>query len=422
VRITLVNQAFHPDVVSSGQHLTDLAVALAEHGHDVTVITSRHAYDDPTKEFPARETWRGIRIFRVFNTGYGKAAKWRRAVDFLTFLVSCCVRLCLLSRPDVIVSLTSPPLVSVIAAGYAWLRRAKFCYWIMDLNPDEAIAAGWLESDSFPAKWLERLSRFSMKRAAMVVVLDVFMQRRILAKGIPIEKVTIIPPWSHDSEVRFDSVGREIFRERHGLENKFVVMYSGNHSPVHPLDTLLAAVKDLAVSNKDVLFCFVGGGSEHGRVKCFAEVNRLSNILCLAYQPLEDLSASLSAADVHVVVMGDAMLGLVHPCKIYNILAVGAPVLYLGPEPSHVTEVLTGLKSDCLWASVQHGAVEDMVCKIRQMHENSIHLDRRPSADVKTGFSKSTLLPRLVALIESMVVKPDAATQPAALLKPPSPI
>ena len=89
MRITLINQAFHPDVVSSGQHLTDVAVGLAERGHEVTVITSRRAYDDPAKKFPGFESWRGIKIHRVFNTGFGKKTKWRRAADFLSFLISC---------------------------------------------------------------------------------------------------------------------------------------------------------------------------------------------------------------------------------------------------------------------------------------------------------------------------------------------
>ena len=243
MRITLINQAFYPDVVSSGQHLTDLALCLAQRGHEVTVVTSRRAYDDPTSKFQNYEVWRGIKIHRVSNTGFGKTAKWRRATDFLTFLISSCWRLCLLSKPDVVVALTSPPLVSVISAGYARLRRAKFCYWIMDLNPDEALAAGWLSPDSFAARWLERLSRFSLKQASAIVVLDTFMQQRILAKGIAAEKVSVIPPWSHDSEVQFDGPGRTHFRQLHGLENKFVVMYAGNHSPCHPLDTILAAAK-----------------------------------------------------------------------------------------------------------------------------------------------------------------------------------
>lgn len=109
----------------------------------------------------------------------------------------------------------------------------------MDLNPDEAIAAGWLRTDSTAGRILERMSRSSFRRADWIVALDRFMRDRIVAKGIAPEKIAVIPPWSQDNEVRFDAIGREQFRKAHGLERKFVVMYSGNHSPVHPLDTLM---------------------------------------------------------------------------------------------------------------------------------------------------------------------------------------
>jgi glycosyltransferase involved in cell wall biosynthesis len=402
MRILLVNQAFHPDVVSSGQHLTDLALALAERGHEVTVITSRRAYDDAAKKFPAREAWRGIKIYRVFNTGFGKRAKWRRAADFLTFLLSCCGRLVFIPKPDVVVALTSPPLVSVVAAGYARWRRIKFCYWIMDLNPDEAVAAGWLSPDSLAAKWLERLSRFSLKRATAVVVLDDFMQKRILAKGIAAEKIAVIPPWSHDSEVRFDEAGRAHFRKAHGLEGKFVVMYAGNHSPCHPLATVLAAAKELAANQPDVAFCFVGGGSEHDRVKSFALENRLSNVLCLPYQPLDELGGVLSAADLHLVVMGDPFVGLVHPCKTYNLLRVNAPIFYMGPKPSHISKILDEINGQLPSGWAPHGNTGATISALSELRQVVMQTARQ-TIDLLAGrFAKETLLPRMVALIESM--------------------
>jgi colanic acid biosynthesis glycosyl transferase WcaI len=125
-------------------------------------------------------------------------------------------------------------------------------------------------------------------------------------------------------------------------------------------------------------------------------------VLCLPYQPLDKLSASLSAADAHVVVMGDAMLGLVHPSKIYDMLAVGAPVIYVGPVPSHVTEIFKGLKSHYPWAGVWHGAVEDLVKQIKQLRMGCIDHDRQPPAEVRTHFSQMVLLPQMVALIESI--------------------
>jgi glycosyltransferase involved in cell wall biosynthesis len=295
-------------------------------------------------------------------------------------------------------ALTTPPLISFLGAWRAKLWRGKFCYWVMDFNPDEAIAAGWLRADSFAAKWLERMSRFSLRRAGGIIALDRFMRDRIVAKQINSEKVTVIPPWSQD-QVTFDAAARETFRAAHGLAGKFVVMYSGNHSPVHPLDTLMAAAEQLR-EELNIVFCFIGGGSEFSRVKKWAAKN--PNVLCLPYQPVESLSASLSAADAQVVVMGDAMLGLVHPCKIYNILTVGAPVIYIGPEPSHVTEILAGLKSRHPWVGVRHGAVKELVNQIHQLRRESEGYDRRLPAEVETYFSQATLLPRMVALIESL--------------------
>ena len=398
MKILLLNQVFYPDIVATAQYLGDLAAALAERGHEVTVVSSRRAYEHPETIFPARETWRGVKITRVFSTRFGKGAKWRRAADFASFLFFCCARLLFLPRQDVVMALTTPPLISFLGAWRARLWRAQFCYWVMDFNPDEAIAAGWLRADSFAAKWLERMSRFSLRRAGGIIALDRFMRDRIAAKQIAAEKVAVIPPWSQN-QVTFDAAGRETFRAAHGLAGKFVVMYSGNHSPVHPLDTLMAAAEELR-GELNIVFCFIGGGSEFSRVKNWAAKN--PNALCLPYQSVETLSASLSAADAQVVVMGDAMLGLVHPSKIYNIMTVGAPVVYIGPEPSHVTEILAGLKTRHPWAGVRHGAVRELVNQIQQLRQENVGHDHQPPVEVGIYFSQATLLPRLVALIESL--------------------
>jgi glycosyltransferase involved in cell wall biosynthesis len=373
---------------------------LVERGHEVTVVASRRAYDDPEKVFPRQETWRGIRILRVSATGFGKRARWRRATDFATFLCSCCWRLFRLPKQDVVVAMTSPPLVSFIGAWFARLRGGRFYYWIMDLNPDEALAAGWLRPGSLAANWLERCSRFSLRHAAKVVVLDRFMQKRILDKGIDAGRIVVIPPWSHDSEVRFDAEGRARFRKLHGLDDKFVVMYSGNHSPCHPLDTILKAAKQLA-GNREIVFLFVGGGSQFAQVKQFAIEHSLSNILCLPYQPTDQLAGTLSAADLHLVVMGNLFVGLVHPCKIYNILRIGTALLYVGPEPSHISETLQQLNGHLPFGQVKHGAVDQAIQNILRLKESASETTRERRLPLADRFSKETLLPQLVKVLES---------------------
>jgi colanic acid biosynthesis glycosyl transferase WcaI len=386
LKILLLNQCFYPDVVSTAQHLTDLATELTARGHDVTVVTSDRGYDDPAMRFPRRERWNGIEIIRIPSVSFGKSSRWRRAFNFGSFLLACSLRLLSLGRFDLVVALTSPPLISFLAALFVKIKGGRLCFWVMDLNPDEAIAAGWLDERSATAKLFQRMLRYSFEVADRTIVLDRFMKELVMAKQVDPERIAIIPPWSHDDQVGYSQAGREAFRRKHGLSDKFVVMYSGNHSPCHPLDTLLDAARALT-ARTDIVFCFVGGGSEQAKVR---EAG-LSNVKCLPYQPLNELSGSLSAADLHVVVMGEAFVGIVHPSKVYNILSVGAPVLYIGPEPSHVTDIASQQGKFFL---TRHGDTQSVVSAILEATQLR---ERQPV----TPFAKQNLLPQLIEVIEA---------------------
>jgi colanic acid biosynthesis glycosyl transferase WcaI len=265
LRILLLNQTFHPDRVGTAQHLTDVALALVAAGHEVSVIASNRAYDDPAVRFQSRESWKGIDIHRVGVVDFGKKSRVGRALSFATFMSASAVKLAMLLRVDVIVALTSPPLVSVLGAVAARVKRSRFVFWVMDLNPDEAIAAGWLKRSSVTARALDRMLRASLNAADVVVALDPHMAEIIAAKGIPLDRITVLPPWAFES-VRFDAVARTEFRRAHNWTDKFVVMYAGNHSPCNPLDTIVQTAERLC-NDKDVIFCFMGGGSVHREIR-----------------------------------------------------------------------------------------------------------------------------------------------------------
>ena len=424
MRILLLNQCFYPDVVATAQQLTDLAKGLVERGHEVTVVSSDRGYDDPTQRFPKRENWNGINIIRISSLALGKKSRWRRAANFASFLVHCAVKLLMLPRFDVVVALTSPPLISFFGALFTRIKGGKFFFWVMDLNPDEAIAAQWLKENSMPANLLKRLLLYSLRHSERIIALDSFMKRRIVAKGIDENKVTVLPPWAHDDSVSFDEQGRAAFRQENALTDKFVVMYAGNHSPCHPLDTLVQAAERLH-SRTDIVFCFVGGGSEQLKVGEFAAIRGLQNIRCIPYQPLHQLSAMLSAADLHVVVMGNEFVGIVHPSKLYNIMTIGSPVLYVGPRESHVTEIIkseAGLGSHgYVGYVVDHGnvaAVEDSILKQAAL---SLNGRQQQSPELAGRFSKQTLLPRMIEVLESStpeMVHTFTSSQSAGFVSP----
>jgi colanic acid biosynthesis glycosyl transferase WcaI len=390
----LLNQTFHPDRMATAYYLTDAAQALVAQGHSVTVVTSARGYDDPTAEFETRETLSGIDIHRIRPLAFGKSSRWRRALDFASYLLLCALKLARMPRFDVVIALTSPPLISVLGAVVSRLRGSRFVFWVMDLNPDEAIAAGWLKPESFTARLLAWLLFFSFRSADQIVALDRFMADIIAGKGIDRRRIAVLPPWSHDV-IRFDCCGRDAFRKARGWGGKFVVMYAGNHSPCNPLDTVIEAAESMR-GDAQIEFCFVGGGSVFPAIQRDVAL-RLPNVVCLPHIPREELSAPLSAADLHVVTLGDAFRGLIHPSKLYNVLKVGGPVLYVGPEPSHVTDVAraTGLAT---WRCA-HGDVAGVVEAIRAARATTSGHSRTGAADRGMPFAADRLLPQFVKLV-----------------------
>lgn len=404
-RVLLLNQAFHPDVVATAQVLTDLALELARLGHEVTVIAGRRGYDDAGRLYPKSETWRGIRIERVGALALGKSNRWRRSLNFASFLVSCAARMVCLPRQDLVVALTSPPLVAFLAALWVRVRGGRYAYWIMDLNPDEAVAAGWLRAGGPAERVLSAISNFCLREADPVVALDRFMARRLSDKGVSEDRLVVQPPWPHDDRVRYDPGGRARFRAQHGLSEKWVVMYSGNHSPCHPLDTLLEAARCMG-GDAGFEFCFIGGGSGWAKVREFRERHCLKNITLLPYEPAEGLSGSLSAADLHAVVIGDRFVGLVHPCKIYNIIALGTPFLCIGPPENHVADLAARLGDARVARFAAHGDAAAVEGEIRASREAALRPDPARGAVLLAEVSRSAALARLTAaLLRPVVVR-----------------
>jgi hypothetical protein len=136
-------------------------------------------------------------------------------------------------------------------------------------------------------------------------------------------------------------------------------------------------------------------------VQDFAAEHRLPNVKCLPYQPLDQLAASLSGADVHVVVMGIGFTGIVHPSKIYNVLRIGAPVLAIGPEESHVVDVLqtTGVNGQAF--SVRHGEVDQIVNYLLAQANEPLQNRPEPRAGSIDWFSRATLMPQMINVLVS---------------------
>jgi glycosyltransferase involved in cell wall biosynthesis len=317
----------------------------------------------------------------------------------LSFVVQCVVRGLLTRDLTAVLCTTSPPFATAAGLFIGRVRRVPVHYWLMDINPDQALATGQLRKTSPLVKGLDWLNRQALRRAATIISLDRYMEDRMRSKvDDPQAAMAIVPPWPLDSRVRPVDHTDNSFRERHGLSGKRVVMYSGNHSPVHPLNTLLAAASRLE-HREDLVFAFVGGGLEKRRVDD-AIAAGARNLLSLPYQPLEEIATSLAAADIHVVVLGNQMRGIVHPSKVYNAMLVGRPLLYVGPRPSHVTDLMD--RHDIGW-EVAHGDIEQAVEALTAIADADTatlqKLGQRAREAVLGEFDPTLLSDRLCSLV-----------------------
>jgi colanic acid biosynthesis glycosyl transferase WcaI len=360
VRVLLLNQTYLPDPVATSQYLGSWAEHLAREGHDVTVLASRRAYHDGDTFHPASEAREGVHVVRVGSATPRGNSPLDRLVGFIGFLLAVLVHGLFLPKPDTIVALTTPPLLPAVAAFLAKLRGARLVIWAMDLHPEAAVAAGLLAENGLTAKAARAVSRWSLRRAERIVVLDEHMRRTLFLQGIDPESVEVIPLWMQ-SEIAFDAVGRATVRRARGWDHKFVVMCAGNHGACHSMETLLAA-SEVMRDDPAVHFCWVGGGSQWPGLQ--EQVAR--NVSLLPYVPREKLSALLSAADLHVVVMGEGFTGLLHPSKVYNILATRRQFLHIGPEKSPVADVMRRAGLGETAASFRHGDRVPLAREIRR--------------------------------------------------------
>jgi glycosyltransferase involved in cell wall biosynthesis len=337
--ILFINQHYWPDLASTAQHLTDLAEYLAEQGVDVHVLCSRGHYLSGSMEVPAEETHNGVHVHRVRATAFGRDTILGRITDYASFYSSTLARVLAGPAYDYIVTLTTPPLLPLVGAIARRVRGQAYGVWSMDLHPDAEVATGMLEDDGVPARLLHALNDAGYRNADFVVDLGAYMKRRIHKKGVPDDRLHTIPVWNKKEEIAPIAHDENPLRSELGLDDKFVVMYSGNAGRAHRFEEVLATMKRLD-GHPDIEFVFVGEGPQKARIETFADTNDLSNFRYLPYFPREDLRYSLPMADVHLMTLREEMAGIAVPGKLYGIMAAGRPALMVGPEASESGETI----------------------------------------------------------------------------------
>lgn len=368
MKILILNQHFYPEIAATAQLATDLAEDLVRKGMTVSVVTGMPSYTKEKKlrMAPLFERYRGINIHRVITTPFDKNERVGRILNYISFYLFALIRVFSIPRHDIVIAMSTPPLVSLIGILLKKLRGSKFYYWVQDLYPDIAIAMGVIKERGVFGRLCKKASLLAYRHADVLVPIGEKMAEKMREQGVAEEKIRVIHNWADPEDFNGTDGGRNPIREKLGLEGKFVVLYSGNIGVVHEFDTVKSAMLELR-DDENLAFLFIGDGVKKKDLVSFVERNELQNVHFLPYQPREELKNSMNAGDAILITQNDRSAGLMVPSKIYAALAVGKPVLAVGPEKSELSEIVQ--EKGC-GVFLNNGGVEKFVSALEQLSGN----------------------------------------------------
>ena len=337
---------YAPDVASTGQILQDLAEGMKD-DFNVTVICTVPSYtgviNDNYKENKLyKEKINGVNIIRVPVPEFNKTSKKSRIKNIIVYFLNASKATRMVGVKDYVLAISQPPILGGMLGVYAKKilrtnegRHPKFIYCIQDFNPEQIEVTNYIKIKSLInlARWLDKRS-CRISDSVITVGRDLVdtLKKRFNGRDMP--KYTMINNWINEKEIHplsSDNPCVMEFKRQYGLENKFIIMYSGNIGLYYDLEGLIKVVEKFndakTHDERCVTFAFVGEGALLDKLVSYKEEHKLSNVVFIPYQDKEKLIYSLNAADVHWCVNAKGIKGVSCPSKFYGIIGVGKPVL-----------------------------------------------------------------------------------------------
>jgi len=396
-RTFFVNRFFYPDESATGQLLSDLAFDLAAADLDVRIVCCRHRYEGTGAPLAAHEMVRGVSIHRVWTTRFGRGTLVGRALDYLTFYVSCFIMLLRLAgRGDILVAKTDPPLIGLVVALAARIKGAALVNWLQDVFPEVATRLRALALPGWVDRALCAVRDASWRSARMNVVIGARMRDYLLARAIPAARIRVVENWALTDAAAPARPQDSALRAELGLGSHFVVGYSGNLGRAHEYGIFMEAALALAPVSA-IQFLFIGGGVSMRALHELAA--GAPNMTFIGYRPREALADSLAVADVHLVSLRPELEGLIVPSKFYGILAAGRPVIFVGDLQGELAGVIQGSGCGLVVPSGNAAALAEAILDLYRGVERREAMGRNARALLCGRFE----LPRAVSSFRALI-------------------
>lgn len=277
-----------------------------------------------------------------------------------------------------LVLVSNPPLNVFVPL----FTRKKFSFIVYDLYPDSLFSQGFVKRNSFLGRWWMTKNKQIFAKADCVFTLSEDMKKAV-AQYVAEDKIKIVYNWAHNEHIRPIDKKENVFLTELKLQDKFIVLYSGNMGMTHDIDVLVD-VADRLKENEKIHFLFIGEGAKKAVVEEKVARYGLKNCSVLPYQPLEVLSYSMGAADLAVVTTDAKQSGLSVPSKTYTYLATGAALLCLAEDNTELARLTRERRIGRCFVSQDLGGIAGYILQMVS--------DRRLLQEYKDNSRKTSLM------------------------------
>jgi hypothetical protein len=338
MKILLLNQFFWPDSSATSQLLTDLSRSLSEAGHEVTVVCSEKGGYASAAQHNAPP----VHVLRVKGLRFTRGTLGRIS-SYLTFYLGAAFRSLTLPKQQIVLTLTTPPLLPLLGTVVKLVRGSRHFIWEMDLYPDIAVDLGYFKANGILDRVVGACADYSRRKANGILALGECMANRLEMRSTRFNeswspKVWVAHNWADGADI-VPVVSRE-------NTDKLTLLYSGNVGLAHDFATVLGSIETLGEDPR-FRFYFQGSGARLSEISDFIDRSKLTTISLGAFVSRSTLANSLATCDVGLVTQREVVCGSVVPSKIYGLLAAGKPILFIGPSESTAARIVT--QFSCGW-------------------------------------------------------------------------
>ena len=343
MNVCFFNRSYWPDQAATGQFLTELAEDLvSRYGTEVTVVAGRALNASRAEaasgiSLVSRESHNGVDIRRANGSRLRQGRFVARASNYVSYFAAATAASFNVGRPDIVVSLTDPPIVGLAALWTARRTGARFVFLCEDIFPEVAALLEDFHNSAVNTA-LDRVNRYLLRHADAIIALGDRMRRRLIEeKGADPARVHVIHNWA-DCDAIVPGPKDNPFSREHGLADRFVLMHSGNVGLSQNLDVLIEAADRLR-SKERLTIAIVGDGSKRASLEAMVASRGLTNVRFLPYQPKALLHDSFATADAFLVALKSGIEGFIVPSKVYGILAAGRPYVAATDPSSEAAQI-----------------------------------------------------------------------------------